>query len=194
MDLSGFEGTNCYCSQESARLAREMVRSLPLDAVHLIGTGDYHYATLFWAERMAEDFVLVLMDNHSDDQPGAFGPGQLSCGNWVLSVRELPHCRKSVWIRSAEDFRQLEEIRLPVYLSIDLDVLSREFAHTDWNQGDMTLRELESAIKGIPTRIAGVDICGGTSESKGGTEEDAAMNQGCVRAIMQALEEQAAEF
>ena len=53
-DFSAFEGTNCYCSAESAERIRRAVADLPLHAFHVIGTGDYHYQTLFWLERIAE--------------------------------------------------------------------------------------------------------------------------------------------
>ena len=68
--FSYLEGTNCYCCDESAAIIREKVSQLPLDAVHLIGTGDYHYVSLFYLERISHPFRLVLFDNHPDDQKG----------------------------------------------------------------------------------------------------------------------------
>ena len=178
-DFSALEGTNCYCSEDSARAIRERIAGLPLHAVHAIGTGDYHYISLFWLERIDEPFQLVLFDHHPDDQPGAFDGGLLSCGSWVREARRLPMLRADRWIRDAADFPALAELPdLPVYLSIDLDVLSEEYARTDWDQGRMTLEELKGALRGIiaARRIVGVDLCGGNTPEKGASPDDLALN------------------
>lgn len=178
-DFSALEGTNCYCSEDSARAIRERIAGLPLHAVHAIGTGDYHYISLFWLERIGEPFQLVLFDHHPDDQPGVFDGGLLSCGSWVREARRLPMLRADRWIRDAEDFPALAELPdLPVYLSIDLDVLSEEYARTDWDQGRMTLEELKGALRAVigARRIIGVDLCGGNTPEKGASPDDLALN------------------
>ena len=178
-DFSALEGTNCYCSAESADRIRQALAELPLHAFHFIGTGDYHYQTLFWLERVAEPFSLVLFDHHPDDQEGAFGEDLLSCGGWVARARKLPCLQADVWIRDAADFPALASLPdLPVYLSVDLDVLSEEYARTDWDQGEMTLEELKGALRGIMAsrRILGVDLCGGNTPEKGASPEDLALN------------------
>ena len=186
VDFSALEGTNCYCSEDSAKLIRSRVAELPLRAVHDIGTGDYHYISLFWLERIEEPFQLVLFDHHPDDQPGAFDAGLLSCGSWVAQARHLPHLRADRWIRDAEDFSALAELPdLPVYLSIDLDVLSEEFARTDWDQGRMTLEELKGALLALiaTRRILGVDFCGGNTPEKGASPADLALNASTGEAL-----------
>ena len=189
-DFSHLTGTNCYCSEESAAAIRQAVSELPLNSVHFIGTGDYHYISLFWAERIREPFRLVLFDNHPDDQPSAFGGDTLSCGSWVRDVRALPLCAGVHWIRRAADGGCLElPDGLPLYLSIDLDVLSVHYAHTDWDQGDMTLDELCGLIRGLKgrRRIIGADICGGLTMEKGASAEDLALNAGTAEAVMDLL-------
>ena len=179
-DFSALEGTNCYCSEDSATHIRQAISGLPLCAVHKIGTGDYHYVSLFWLERIREPFTLVLFDNHPDDQPSAFNPDTLSCGSWVRDARLLPFCREVVWINSAEGSpMNLTSGEKNVYISIDLDVLSREYARTDWNQGTMTLQELCGAVGQLKQscRILGADICGGLTPQKGATAEDLATNE-----------------
>jgi len=178
-DFSALEGTNCYCSADSAEQIRSRLAGLPLHAVHDIGTGDYHYISLFWLERIGEPFQLVLFDHHPDDQPGAFDDGLLSCGSWVREARRLPLLRADRWIRDAADFPALASLPdLPVYLSVDLDVLSEDYARTDWDQGEMTLEELKGALRGIMAsrRILGVDLCGGDTPEKGASPEDLALN------------------
>jgi len=178
-DYSALEGTNCYCSADSADRIREHVAGLPLHAFHEIGTGDYHYISLFWLERLEEPFQLVLFDHHPDDQPGAFGDDLLSCGSWVAHARSLTYLQRDCWIRDAVDFPILAALPdLPVYVSIDLDVLSREYARTDWDQGQMTMPELSGALRSLIAshRILGVDLCGGHTLEKGASPEDLALN------------------
>lgn len=185
-NFSSLEGTCCYCSAESAGLIRQTVAELPLHAFHEIGTGDYHYQTLFWLERIAEPFALVLFDHHPDDQAPAFGGGLLSCGGWVTEARKLPMLRADLWIRDAEDFPRLDGLpALPLYLSVDLDVLSPEFARTDWDQGRMTLTELSAALRGLASsrRVLGVDLCGGLEPQKGASPEDLALNASTGEAL-----------
>lgn len=185
-DFSSLEGTNCYCSAESADQIRRAVAGLPLLAFHDIGTGDYHYQTLFWLERIAEPFSLVLFDHHPDDQDGAFGEDLLSCGGWVARARKLPFLEKDVWIRDAADFPVLAALpELPVYLSLDLDVLSEQYARTDWDQGAMTLDEMQTALRALVStrRILGVDLCGGNTVEKGASPEDLALNASTGEAL-----------
>lgn len=50
----------------------------------------------------------------------------------------------------------------PVYISIDKDVLSPEYAVTNWDQGSMSLKELEKLLYIILLHhpVLGMDICG----------------------------------
>ena len=51
----------------------------------------------------------------------------------------------------------------PVYLSIDKDVLAPEVVHTNWDQGRMTLAQLDRLIDALPPRLAGADVTGEVS-------------------------------
>lgn len=186
-DFSSIEGSCCYCSEEAGNEIRTLISPLPLKAVHYIGTGDFHYQTLFWLERLREPFSLLLIDNHPDDQPGAFGDALLSCGSWVREARKLPMLQNFSWLRRASDYSASSLTdAFPLYISVDLDVLSPEFARTDWDQGDMSLTELNGILSDVAARfsrgdegkgIMGVDICGGISEEKGGREADMELNR-----------------
>jgi len=50
----------------------------------------------------------------------------------------------------------------PVYISIDKDVLDRDHAVTNWDQGSMTLSQLLDVIRELmrTRQLAGVDVCG----------------------------------
>ena len=182
-DFSCLEGTCCYCSQEAARQIRQALGGLPLHAAHFLGTGDCHYVSLFWLERMQEPFSLVLLDNHPDDQRTAFGGDILSCGSWVAEARKLPFCKETIWIRDEADFTLPEQDA--VYLSIDLDVLSPDFARTNWDQGSMTMAQLCGIVRRLmeERRVAGADICGGISESQGAMTCDLAINRDAVDTV-----------
>lgn len=93
---------------------------------------------------------------------------------------------------TAEDFRHtgdglskdvlemisLLEPHIPVYISIDKDVLTGDYARTDWDQGCMTLPQLEAAVLAIARThaVIGVDVCGGITRGKGGTDSDFELN------------------
>ena len=55
---------------------------------------------------------------------------------------------------------------LPLYISIDKDVLSQADSITDWDQGDMTLSQMLEMLTELfeNHEILGVDICGDSGE------------------------------
>lgn len=153
-------GSHRYCTAEAAQFIRKKLKNDPTPAIHLIGSGDYHYVTLFLLEKLEKPFTLVLFDNHPDDQSGAFSDELLSCGGWVAKARELPMCKEVLWNPA-----ELPEDR-NIYISVDLDVLSPEYATTNWNQGDMTLKDLLNRLSTLKNNnmVEGVDICGALPE------------------------------
>lgn len=179
IDLSHLDETECYCSDQSATVIRKIIRDYPYNSIHWIDGGDYHYVSLFWTEKIERQFILILFDNHSDDMDSVFGKDLLSCGSWVKNVRNLPLCKSAVHINNAEAPLPFLPDGVPVYLSIDKDVLSRDYARTNWDQGNMTLEELFYILDQISSshEILGVDVCGGISESKGATSADLAINR-----------------
>ncbi len=86
----------------------------------------------------------------------------------------------------------LSEILSPgigkAYISIDKDVLGREWARTDWDHGTMDLKDILDSIAVIAAagEIVGIDICGGITSGKGGAGEDFAMNRMTDRKILEA--------
>ncbi|MCQ2141319.1 MAG: arginase family protein [Bacteroidales bacterium] len=215
IDFGTLEGTNCYCDAQAAEDIRVGIKDEPVEAVHWIDTGDYHYISRFWLEKAAEQgpFSLVLFDHHPDMQEPTF-EGVLSCGSWardaftgienlkqvlmiginpdleleildlvfdgVLSVTtdDLKHTGDAVSSDVLEMISLLEP-KLPVYFSIDKDVLSQNFASTNWDQGCMTLEQLRTCIERVAVshHVIGADICGGLTREKGGTDADFEKNQ-----------------
>ena len=186
-DFSVLEGTGCYCSDEAAETIRGEVTAMPLRAIHLLGSGDCHYVSLFWLERIAGPFALILIDNHPDDQMTAFGPDILSCGSWALNARKLPGCREVIWLQEFHESPRLPDC--PIYLSIDMDVLSEQFARTNWNQGSMTLDELLETVKRIMSTgyVIGVDICGSSGKGSEDLSGDEVINKRTIKEICAAI-------
>lgn len=161
-DFSNLDGSRCYCDSEASATMRKVVSELPLNAVHLLGSGDRHYVSLFMTERIGEPFSLILLDNHPDDQKGAFGDEVLSCGSWIRDVRKLPNCKGTLWYDGLGKPHLQGEISRRIYLSIDLDILDSRYYRTDWNQGELSADELFSLVRSIIEKyeLIGVDICG----------------------------------
>ena len=149
VDLSSLEGTTCYCEEASADEIRRAIAPYGPSGIHWIDSGDYHYLSLFWLEKVSEPFCLVLFDHHPDMQEPAFP--MLSCGGWVrdalrlpmlrsvlllgISPQLLPHaegfpavravCEGDELLAAPEKIAALLPEGLPLYFSIDKDVLSR---------------------------------------------------------------------
>ena len=167
LDFRELEGTCCYCSEEAAEAFSKAV-SGP-EGIAWIDSGDYHYLSYFRARGTGREFELILLDNHSDDFDLC---GMLSCGNWVTALQEQSGCKVSL-IRKASDYEACQDSPLPVFISLDLDVLRKEEWLTNWDQGSMSMQELQSILASIQAKreVLGMDICGGLSVSKGATEE-----------------------
>ena len=165
LDLTALEGTTCYCDAAAEKAIESAFKSLPVNALHWIDGGDYHYLTDIWMRFLKEPAQLILFDHHPDDQEPSLGGDILSCGGWVAHSRR---CNPL-----------LAEEADSVYLSIDLDYLSPEYARTNWDQGSKSLPELLAEIDAalVGKRLAGVDICGGTTSAQKGTAEDFAINR-----------------
>ena len=97
----------------------------------------------------------------------------------VLAVTSEDLCHTGDGLSSdvLEMFSLLDP-RIPVYVSIDLDVLTAEYARTDWDQGRMTLAQLETAVLRAAAghRLLGADVCGGLTRAKGASDADLALN------------------
>lgn len=202
-DFSGLSGTFCYCDPDAEKELSARIAGIPAGALHFIDSGDYHYVSALFCRRITSPFSLILLDNHPDMQPPAFGD-MLSCGGWVSSILDsCPNLQKVLLLGADPSLkdetmrgrveclfrdeissdpetavRTVENLQGPVYISIDKDVLSVAHAATDWSQGDMT-PEIMDAILTAAFRsheVAGVDICGELPASKGGNSSSDGLN------------------
>ena len=203
VELGGIEGTMCYCDAPAEAEIRRRLAPGADAGIRWIDSGDYHYVTKILAGFQQEPFVLVLVDNHPDDQEPAFG-GVLSCGSWVKALRESQPMLSGVWtlgpdrrIRGVEVDRELDEDiddllealeGQRVYLSVDKDVLRREESRTDWSQGSYSLETLAGWLRKLMRmHVVAIDLCGELAPAKGATPEDLRINGGTNRYLQELL-------
>ena len=166
IDFRQLSGTGMYVDEEAERMIH--ARLAEKGGAHGYGirfldNGNYHYMTRILASFIKEPFDLITFDNHTDDKPPAF-PGLRSCGSWRLDIRsENRMLKDSVLIQSMEDFEGFREASgLPLYISLDKDILSEEVLNTNWDQGAMSEEELFSALASLyeSRRVIALDVCG----------------------------------
>lgn len=105
-------GTNCYCDEDASAQIRDKIKDLPAQGIHFIDSGNYHYLTKFWIEKIDKPFQMIVFDNHTDMQLPAFG-GLLSCGGWIATaLEELENLSRVVLIGPDEDAYDLVEDQL----------------------------------------------------------------------------------
>lgn len=110
----------------------------------------------------------VLRDNPFLEQLILSGPDQKSMeeisADLPVNRKEKLICISREEIKSGKIDRKTSRVRmeLPIYISIDKDVLDRSGARTNWNQGDMPAAVLEKLLLDVfrHQRVIGVDICG----------------------------------
>ena len=186
LNCSDVEGTNCYCNRSAEKEIKNMIASYSPKGVHFIDSGNYHYVSKFWVDKIKKPFILVLFDNHSDMMDDLLSD-MLSCGNWLKKVmddnanlkkvvlfgpKKIPadidknkiiqitkndKCAHEKWTNICK----LEK-KYPVYISIDKDVIDKKYVKTSWDQGKMEMKDMERIIDKLATKhkIIGIDICG----------------------------------
>lgn len=222
LDCCAIDGTDCYCDGDAASAIRRMLEPFGHGGVHFIDTGNYHYLTRFWTEKIRRPYSLLLFDHHPDLQEPRF-EGVLSCGGWVLEMlRSDPFLRDVVMVGVddsllcvTEPFRDrvrvigedeaavlppeaiAERLKMafPAYVSIDKDVLCCCCARTNWDQGSLTVERLTAIMDALVKGcgIIGADICGGLTVREGATAEDFRINALSDAALLEFLSERISE-
>jgi arginase family enzyme len=190
IDCTHLQGVECYCDKEGALALKKAIENYPAEGIHFIDSGNYHYLTKFWTDKIQQPFSLIVFDHHPDMQPPLFEE-MISCGSWVEDViKTNPFLKKVIIMGASEQLiksvapqyqnqvefyseQSLEQdttwkkfsaevISTPVYISVDKDVLNPQSAATNWNQGSFTLKELEQLLSIIlkHEQTIGIDICG----------------------------------
>lgn len=190
LDCRRIKGTSCYCDEEAERKLAGLIAPFSPSGIHFIDSGNYHYMTKLWTDKLTAPFDLVLIDHHPDMQPSLFEE-LLSCGCWVNRTLDtnpflckvillgasdaltasIPAEKKDRVIAFGESAFQSEEVWRnfllvhaphPIYLSIDKDVLSPSQVLTNWDQGRFSLKTLNRLLQVLAASgsIIGADICG----------------------------------
>ena len=178
--LSGVRG---YMDEESGKyLLNEIKNTGELSALHFLDSGNYHHLSRLYIDLIKQPFDLIVYDNHTDMQFSAFG-NILSCGSWIADAyKSCENIHNIIIIGANEQYIQDCEFRndnkiifadsifdvkiagnnLPIYISIDKDVLSVEEFASDWDQGKMSVINLTEELKHLikNCKILGTDICG----------------------------------
>ena len=175
-------GVRGYMDDKARKyLLEEIKERSNLSSIHLLDSGNYHHLSRVYLDLIKEPYNLVVYDNHTDMQFSAFG-NILSCGSWIADAYETLHnlnkiivvganssyieeCafnkdKRVVFTDSISDV-YLENL-LPIYISIDKDVLSSNEFISDWDQGSMSLAALNKEMEFLIDRfrVIGTDICG----------------------------------
>ena len=190
IDCLDIKGTRGYCSEEAkAKIIKRIGDYLPA-GIHFIDSGNFHYITKINTDRIMKPFSLVLYDHHTDMQEPMINK-MTSCGDWAAQViNENKNLVQLILIGATEnDIEQIhiknreklitfsaEELRsgrgkdklskimtdVPFYISIDKDILDKNYIETNWSQGHMPLDMLEHLLHFFikDKKIIGIDICG----------------------------------
>ena len=190
IDCSDICGADCFCDSEAAQKICQRIKDLSPHGLHFIDSGNYHYISKFFTDKIHEAFSLVVFDHHPDMQPPLFEQ-ILTCGDWVKSVLDnnifikkivlvgtsdklianIPNkyshrivCFPESKLHDRQAWQRFYNFHFsnPIYVSIDKDVLSPTDEATNWDQGKATLPELKRLVVSLlqHNRLIGVDICG----------------------------------
>ena len=86
IDCTHLSGTDCYCDAEGAAAIRRLIAAYPPEGIHFIDSGDYHYLTKFWTDKITEPFSLIVFDEAELD----------SLANQQLLALFRGYCKKFV--------------------------------------------------------------------------------------------------
>jgi arginase family enzyme len=146
----------------------ELMKGVAPEGTICAGTsGEFHHLTFGICANLNSQLSYVHIDNHEDRTPRSSGdlfinygnPGDqfIDCGNFVQDIDSLPNIDKVYWNEMPEG--------KDVYLSVDLDVLSKDYINTRYDQGDLTPEQLIEQVSRIKStnNIISADIFGYTS-------------------------------
>lgn len=177
---TSLEGVRGYMSDETRVHILNEIKS-NINGIHFLDSGNFHHISRLYLEFIKEtSFNLIVYDNHTDMQLSTFG-NILSCGSWIadayLTLKNINEIYiiganhsyiKDCDFKSDKNIHFLKSIKdadltaLPVYISVDKDVLSTSEFNADWDQGSMSLKTLLNELEKIKMNhtVIGVDVCG----------------------------------
>ena len=171
LELGDIQGTNCYCDEEAEAAIKERISLMEPSGIHFLDSGNYHYVSKIWLDKIEEEFELLVFDHHTDMQMPMFG-NILSCGGWIQAALDTNTRLKRVYLAGppsmeAEADRERvvgineEELKTP-------GCITRSCAITNWDQGEAQLEDVLTCIKEAAScrSIIGVDVCGENTDDQ----------------------------
>lgn len=191
INLSDISSTKRLCEKSTLDAIYERISKRNNRGITFIGSGNYHYISYLLLSEITEPFTLLLLDHHTD-MLNSPDQSIITCGSWIIPALEtLPKLQQVIIIGVGKDwetsfpkkyrgkvsvlpYKQIIDnpsfihritslIKTEaVYISIDKDVFNENEAVTDWDQGEMTLKQLDQLLFTIAStkNIIGEDICG----------------------------------
>ena len=126
---------------------------------HMTSCGD-------WAEKVLETNPwlqqLILIGPQAKDIEQLYRENDGLMNRKEISEKLLTFSAEE--IHAGEDKNKISKMKknLPVYISIDKDILDKQYTETNWSQGNMSLPMLERLLSHFLENgnILGIDICG----------------------------------
>ena len=97
LELGDIQGTNCYCDEEAEAAIKERISLMEPSGIHFLDSGNYHYVSKIWLDKIEEEFELLVFDHHTDMQMPMFG-NILSCGGWIQAALDTNKRLKRVYL------------------------------------------------------------------------------------------------
>ena len=177
LDFTDISGTDMYCTPEAEAELKKRLAPFGVSGIHFLDSGNYHYMTKYFVEKIKTPFSLVMFDFHNDMQIPMIiiGPNQKTLEEIDVNRRDKLVCISLQDLEEKHAGEKIREIKMniPFYISIDKDVLDKTYAVTNWNQGKMSMTTLETLLHLFLVRgeVIGVDICGEYSALGGSIPE-----------------------
>ncbi|MEN3012471.1 MAG: hypothetical protein ABDH34_06280 [Dictyoglomus thermophilum] len=173
IDLRGFKQVRYLCSYDRLKELEKFVNSI--SGIKFLGKSDFHYFTYLFVKSINIKFNLVVIDHHVDLK--STFEGYISCGSWLRDVMKISSLNKIFLFTSdnntgenndklvviSKDFKTLKNMMggLPIYVSIDKDILDKKCLNTNWEQGNMDIKEFFNLLNFLSQfDMIGVDVCG----------------------------------
>ncbi len=158
IDLRFLKEKKLMCQLDKLKF---MEKKIPINKslISFIGKGDYHYFSFIFLKLINEPFVLLVIDNHLDMRYSK--DNFIRCDSWIYNAGLLNNLKQIFYINSS-NIDNIPEIMIPVYISIDKDIIDRKYLKTNWTQGNLSPDQLFEFLSKIQSKnkIIGVDICG----------------------------------
>lgn len=158
IDLRLISGTKFMCKLEQLKLIEKRIPFVQ-SLISFIGKGDYHYLSYIFLKRINEPFILIVVDNHVDMRYS--NKNFIRCDSWLYYAGLLKNLRQIFYVNS-QRINNTIKTDLPIYISIDKDIIDKKYLKTSWSQGTTSPQQIFDFISSILSfnRVIGIDICG----------------------------------